>query len=245
MVIALALRQELVYHLNALLLRRPHPSGATLASTFVAVFEQEGRRHHEPALVADWGEAVGLDRDELLFELEDVLDTVVAELDDDEEPWSAHRLIDLLAEEPLWPFTWGATGTELRVPPRPARGLPLPIVLRPALVAILDALELRLFERNQEQRSVHDGLPASTIAQVVDAALAAIGELREDRRDGRMAALVRARSDRPTLREALIRIQRWKLSVTFDASPDDDDGEWTLRVLERLYGIEWVTRAGT
>lgn len=233
------LQRELVYQANARLLRRPLPSAAELASLIVDVLEHEGPRHHEPDLLTTWAEAAVVEVEELVFELESALDAILEELDDDDEPWSAHRVLTLLEEEPLWCIRWGLPGSHVPVPVRSPRGLPLPIELRAGMVAILDALELYLFQAYQAQRSVHDRLPDTTIERAVDLALDALRELRTERRTAPLGPLLRP-SGLPSWRTALIRIQRWKLSVAFDATPDDDDGEWALRILERLYSIEWV-----
>jgi hypothetical protein len=177
--------------------------------------------------------------EELVFELEEVVASVVEELEDAEEPWSAHRVLTLLEEEPLWCIRWGLPGGELPAPIRRAGGVVLPLDLRPALVAVLDELELRLFDAHQDQRSVHDRLAQGVVEGVVDTALRVLRDLGTERRSGpHLSALIRPPSG-PALRAVLVTIQHWKLSVVFDASPDQDEGEWTLRVLERLYGIEW------
>jgi hypothetical protein len=253
------LQRELVYSLNAVLLRHLPPDprsdvvretealSEALSDALVAVMRREGVRVHEPDLLARWAEAAGTDADDLVFQLQDATAVITDELEDDEEPWSAHRLLDLLAREPFWALNWTAPGEQVAVPLRVAQGIPLPLKMRAGMVRILDAMELTLFEANQDQRSVHDGVSTALFESAIDTAMAAIGVLGRSfaRRGGPPdlpTALVRASDvrDLPSLRTALASIQRWKLSVWFDAAPDDDDGEWTMRVLERLYTIEWV-----
>lgn len=231
------LLRELTYGLNAALLRLggAHDADA-LATVLLAILDREGPRHHEPDLVARWAEQAGLERDELHEQLGEAIEIVSEELDDEEVPWSAHRLLELLASEPFWTLRFDLPGEPLPVELERARGLALPLKLRPAIVAVLDAMELALFEAQQAQRSVHDTIPERVFRRVLAEGLAALEGL--ERRRG--AALVRTDGRLPSLAAALETIQRWKLAVGFDASPDDDDGEWTLRVLERLYGIEWV-----
>lgn len=240
------IQRELIYRLNAELLRHVGPvaDAAAITDALLRGMNEEGPRFHEPDLVADWARAVGTDVDELRFELEDTMQTILEELED-EEPWSAHRILDLLAEERFWCISWGASGGALTVSPRPSIGAALPLPIRPALVAILDQLELTLFEASQDHRSVHDELDPRVVSRALDQAITAIRQVGRSRGTDRVQAelpeaLVLA-SAGPDLRRALATIQRWKLAVTFDAAPDDDDGEWTLRVLERLYGIEWVS----
>ncbi|MEZ4316320.1 MAG: hypothetical protein R3F61_02400 [Myxococcota bacterium] len=252
------LLRECLYGLNAELLRaRPGDEGLAqrLVAALVDRIEREGPRFHEPTLMADWAEAAALEPEELRFELEQAFEMVIEELDDDEEPWSAHRLLELAAEEPFWVLRWSQPGEGLPSPTRPVRGVPVPLSLRPRLVRILDELEITLFDARQALRSVHDAVPESTVSAALDRAIDAISRLS----DGSSSPDARGPSPRPSgaprdplrallrpgdagtsLRTALRTIQRWKLSVHFDASPDDDDGEWTLRVLERLYEIEWV-----
>ena len=244
------IQRELVYGLNALLLKcHPQvPDAATLTDTLWSVMAQEGPRFHEPDLVAAWAEEVGAEPDELRESVEEAVGTIVEELQDDEEPWSAHRLLDLLAKEPFWRLTWGGSGGTVPTGFRPTAGLPLPLPLRPALVAVFNQLELRLFEAHQNQRSVHDRLPQRIVDEALDDAVSAVAGLgRAHAKKGAprdlAEALVKQTPRLPGLRKALEVIQRWKLSVEFDAGPDDDDGEWTMRVLERLYGLEWVVRA--
>ena len=241
------IQRELVYGLNALLLRsHPQvPSAATFTEALVGVMQREGPRFHEPDLVGAWARDAGTERDELVEELEEAVGTILDELEDDEEPWSAHRVLDLLAEERFWTLHWGGSGGSVPAAPRRSTGLALPLTLRPALVAVLNQLELTLFEANQDQRSVHDRLDPRIVDQALDAAIDGFAKVgRSHQRKGAPRdlpeALVRTGPQLPGLREALAVVQRWKLSVEFDAAPDDDDGEWTLRVLERLYGLEWV-----
>lgn len=237
------LQRELHYGLNAALLRGK-PRAAELAEVMIGILADEGPRHHEPDLLQDWADEAVIEREELEFELEQVLDQVLEELDDEEDPWSAHRILELLAEEPFWVLTWGLPGATLPARIHQARGVALPIAMRPHLKRILDAFELVLFEAQQDQRSVHDPVPRKVVEAALDETMEAIAVL------ARMFAarehvpiantLVRTSGKLPSLRDALARIQRWKLSPTFDASPDEDDGEWTLRVLERLYALEWT-----
>ena len=245
-------KRELVYGLNALLLRShpdvPGPREFTTA--LLSVMHNEGPRFHEPQLVQTWAEDVGSDIEELEIQLEEAVGTILEELQDEEEPWSAHRVLDLLAEENFWRLSWGGSGGSVPAAPRGARGLALPLPLRPAMVAILNQLELTLFEANQNQRSVHDQLPARVVEPALDHALEMLAKLsRTHRRQGAPSdiseALVQVGPRVPPLRSALRVIQRWKLSVEFDASPDEDDGEWTLRVIERLYRLEWIAQPPT
>ncbi len=239
------LRRELVYGLNGVVLRAhpDRPDAATFTRALFEVLRLEGPRFHEPDLVGAWAEAAGEDPEELELLVEETVATILDELEDHEEPWSAHRVLDLLAEEPFWKLEWGLPGGVVPTPPRRVEGLALPLQLRPALVSILDQMELVLFEVNQDQRSVHDRLPQRVVDRAVDQALDAMRRLGNPRKGvpkDLPEALVRTGPRLPDLRTALRVIQRWKLSVDFDASPDDDDGEWTMRVLERLYGLEWV-----
>jgi hypothetical protein len=243
------LQRELVYHLNAALLRPRPLDAAGLTETFVATLQREGPRFHEPDLLDAWAEAAGTDPQSLVEALEEAIDLILEELDDQEGAWSAHRVLDLLAEEPFWVLSWGLPGEDGPRPPlAPARGVPLPFHARPVMVAILDRLELRLFEAQQSQRSVEDALPEAFIEEALDEAMVALHRLGGGRSGKRSAplpaALARSEALVPSLRDALLTIQHWKLAVAFDAAPDDDDGEWTLRVLERLYGIEWVAQRG-
>jgi hypothetical protein len=239
------LRRELIYELNAALLRG-ETSPAALATAFVETAEREGPRFHEPDLMGAWAEAVATDPDELRDDLEDTIALVIEELDDDEAPWSAHRLLDLLAEEPFWCITWGIPGDPLPAPVRAARSAALPLALRVSLVRLLDHFELRIHELQQDQRSVHDPVPPRELERALDELLHDVDLLAEQfrKKDGVQLhgalALGGAGKGLPSLRSALRTIQGWKTSVEFDASPDDDDGEWTLRVLERLYRLAWV-----
>ena len=181
------------------------------------------------------------------MQLEDATAVITDELEDDEEPWSAHRLLDLLARESFWTLQWAAPGERVAAPVRTVSGIPLPLKMRRGLVRILDTMELTLFEAKQDQRSVHDAVASDLFEATLDDAMAAIAVLgRSFARKGGPpdlpTALVRSSdvAKLPPLRTALAIIQEWKLSVLFDAAPDEDDGEWTMRVLERLYTIEWV-----
>ena len=254
------LQRELIYSLNAVLLRYPPPRdprfdaprdtealASALSDTLIAVVRREAARVHEPDLLARWAEAAGTDPDDLVLQLEDATAVITDELEDDEEPWSAHRLLDLLAHEAFWSLTWSAPGERVPIPSRVVQGIPLPLKMRPGLVRILDTLELTLFEAHQDQRSVHDAIDDALFRRSLEDALAAIRVLarsfsRHGAPEDLPTALVRAAEAQgvPSFSTALASIQRWKLSVWFDASPDEDDGEWTLRVLERLYTIEWV-----
>ena len=241
------LQRELTYRLNAQLLRDRGADPAALTRVLTRTLHDEGPRYHEPHLLRTWIAEAGLhDLDELEEVLESAIEAIADELDDEEEPWSAHKLLDLLAEEAFWTLSWGLPGESLPPPVTRARGVPVPLAMRRRLVRILDALEIRLHEAKQAQRSVHDPLPDGLVERSLDLATRRIDALAEAFRDpsapgsGLEAALVRLGSPLPELRDALATIQTWKLAVDFDAAPDDDDGEWTLRVLERLYGIEWV-----
>ena len=237
------LQRELHYGLNAALLRGK-PRAADLAKVMIGILADEGPRHHEPDLLQDWADEAVIEREELEFELEQVLEQVLEELEDEEDPWSAHRILELLAEEPFWVLTWGLPGATLPARLHQARGVALPIVMRPGLKPILDTFEVVLFRAQQDQRSVHDPVPRKVVEAALDDTMEAIEILvrhfAKDSPEPVATTLVRAGGTLPSLREALARIQRWKLSPTFDASPDEDDGEWTLRVLERLYALEWT-----
>jgi len=237
------LRRELIYELNAALLRGETTPSA-LATAFVQTANREGPRFHEPDLLASWAEEAGTDPDELRDELEDTIALVVEELDDDETPWSAHRLLDLLAEEPFWCIDWGIPGAPLPARVRPARSAPLPLLLRVHLVGLFDRFELRVHQLYLEQRSVHDPVPRKDLERALDDLLYDVDRLVDTFRktDGMHLydALALAGPDLPSLRTVLRTIQAWKTTVAFDASPDDDDGEWTMRVIERLYRLAWV-----
>lgn len=228
--------RELTYSLNAALLRVGHDPGE-LTRVLLQILDREGPRHHEPELRERWAAAAEVTVHELEELLEEAVEQVVEELEDAEEPWSAHRLLDLLAEEPFWVLRFEAAADPLPIAPDRPRGVALPLAWRPRLVAILDQLELTLFEANQDLRSVHDELPAALLERALDQAMQAIAAL-EQSHTGRAPSRTTTRL--PTLRQALATIQRWKLSVEYDPGPDEDDGEWTLRVLERLYQLEWV-----
>ncbi len=245
------IQRELIYGLNAVLLQaHPRvPDAAAFTHALQGLMRTEGPRFHEPDLWGVWAAEAGHEPEELREVVEEAVEVILEELEDDEEPWSAHRVLDLLAEERFWTLRWGGSGGALPVPPRRAEGLPLPLPLRPALVSVFDQLEVQLYEAHQDQRSVHDQLPQALVDQVLSAAIDAVERLgRAHARRGAPRdlphALVLAREEaserRPPLRTALEIIQRWKLSVQFDAAPDEDDGEWTMRVLERLYRLEWV-----
>lgn len=249
------LQRELLYGLNATLLRMPRFSpGASrdvdtlareLTRTLWTIVRREGPRVHEPALLEQWAESAVMDTEELALAIEDALWVVLEELEDAEEPYSAHRVLDLLAEEPFWTLRWTAGVPLLPTPLDRARGLALPLAMRASLVGIFNTFELAIFELKQDQRSVHDPLPVRDLDTALDTAMRAVRSLvRQFHRKGApedlSEALMRTGTALPSLRSALERIQLWKWSVDFDASPDDDDGEWTLRVLERLYPLEWV-----
>lgn len=239
------LRRELVYTLNAELLRgAPDLDAAHLTAVFLRVLREDGPRHHEPDLVGTWATAAGTDPEDLELSLESALEVILDELADDEAAWSAHRLLDLLAEEPFWRLHWGLPGEPPPpLPPTAPRGVALPLPLRTHLVRILDRLELRLHQANQELRSVHDVVPDRVFDAAITDAMDAVRSLARQRAeqggDHMRHALTRDRQA-PTLQTALRIIQRWKLAVDFDASPAPDDGEWTMRVLDRLYRLEWV-----
>jgi len=239
------LRRELIYELNAALLRG-HTTPSQLTDAFVATVEREGPRFHEPDLMAAWAEHTASDADELRDELESAIALVTEELDDDDAPWSAHRLLDLLEEEPFWTLTWGAAGDPLPAPIRPAQSAPLPLALRVSLVGLLDRFEVRIHDLQQDQRSVHDPVPAKELERALDDLLHDVDRLADQFRKKEgvhlTEALARPGASLPSLRRAVRTIQGWKTAVDFDAAPDDDDGEWTMRVLERLYRLAWVIR---
>ncbi len=235
------IRRELVYGLNALLLERLPgvPRGAEVASRLVSIVREEGPRFHEPTLLEDWQRKSGLDED-LEDALAEALHLVLEELADQEDPFSARQLLELLAQEPFWTIKWGFSGGQDHVPIRAPqeRSVPLPLSFRAPIVAMIDQLEAALYALYTDQRSVHDRLEDHVIADLVAATVRNIGELGRARKVPDLPGLVA--SNAPTsLAQALFAIQEWKLTVDFDADPDDDDGEWTMRVLERLYRIDW------
>jgi len=241
------LQRELTYHLNAALLRgQGDVDPDALTQVLIDTVRVHGPRFHEPDLIGAWAEQAGLEPDELIEALQDTLPVLVDELEDDEALWSAHRLLELLAEESYWVLSWGLPGEDLPPPPlAPALGTPLPLILRPGLVHIINTLELTLHESRQAQRSVHDPVPEDLIEHALDQAMATLRRLVQSLVGQGVQvevghALQHHRTELPDLRSALRTLQGWKLAVEFDASPDDDDGEWTLRVLERLYGLQWV-----
>lgn len=245
------LQRELIYHLNAELLRSGLPADAgALTRVLVQTMDRHGPRFHEPDLLGSWAEQVGTDTEDLIEALEDTMAVLVEELEDDEALWSAHRLLDLLAEEAFWALSWGLPGEDLPPPPlAPALGTPLPLALRSGLLRVINTLELTLHESRQAQRSVHDPVPEALIEEALDMAMETLRRMVQTlvgqgiEVEASEALQLHHRS-LPDLREALGTIQGWKLAVEFDASPDEDDGEWTLRILERLYGLQWVV-AGT
>jgi hypothetical protein len=236
------LHRELVYELNAALLRGVH-DGPGLADVFVATVQREGPRFHEPDLMASWAEAIGCEEDELHDELVAAMELVVEELDDDEAPWSAHRLLELLEAEPFWALAWGEPGDPLPAAVGPAHSAPLPFALRVGRVGILDRLELRVHDLLQDQRSVHDPVPPKELRRAMNDFEREVERLAEQFRRNEGVdlgtALVHGGQKLPSLRRAVERIQGWKTAVGFDPHPDDDDGEWTMRVLERLYRLAW------
>ena len=231
------IQRELVYGLNAQLLAcSPElPSGRQVAERLLAILRDEAPRFHEPHLVQAWADDAG-GIEVLSDELADALDLILEELEDEEEPFTAHQLLTLLAQEPFWTLTWGASGGQSHVPLRPVAeaAVVLPLPLRAELVRVLDQLELALFELHTDQRSVHDRLDDALVDGLVAASVRTMRQL------GRARKIEDLTRSLPRLGELLGRLQRWKLGVGFDASPDDDDGEWTMRVLERVYGIEWI-----
>lgn len=242
------LQRELTYRWNAALLKAPHGIDAeTLTAELLRTAREEGPRYHEPDLLGAWAEEAGLDEDELIELIEEALDHILAELDDDEEPWSAHRLIELLEEESFWALSWGLPGeAPPPPPPRPATGTALPLSLRVPLLEILDEVEVTVRASRLHQRSVHDDVPDRLLRGALDRMedrlhrLARVAEASPSTADDVEVALTRPRPGLPTLREAVATILRWKGAVDFDATPDDDDAEWTLRVIERLYQLSWV-----
>ncbi len=239
------LQRELTYQLNAALLRtRGELSASQVTQTMVDVIRTHGPAFHEPDLMGAWSRELDVESDELELEIEQAVEIILEELRDDEAPWSAHRVLDLLAQEPFWVLEWGAPGEPLPAPLLPGGGLPLPLALRGPMLTILDALELRLFNAYQDQRSVHDELPPGLMEEALDEAMEgfrALGERYSRRGEpSRLDFALQPSAHLPPLREALHTIQRWKLTVEFEAAPDDDDGEWTLRVIERLYGLVWM-----
>lgn len=233
--------RELVYGLNALLLaHHPElPDGEVAAKALLGILRDEGPRFHEPRIVEAWEEESGY-FEELEFSLGETLDLVLEELSDQEEAFSAQRILELLAEEPFWTIDWGASGGQSHVPIRPptATSLPLPLSLRRPIVAMLDQLELAVFELHTDQRSVHDRLDEGLLMGLVSATVRNLRQLaRVKRIDDLPAVLVEVGPI--DLGTAIAVVQRWKLAVGFDPHPDEDNGEWTMRVLERLYRIDW------
>jgi hypothetical protein len=103
---------------------------------------------------------------------------------------------------------------------------------------------LDVYELLQEQRSVHDPIPPRELRRALDDFEQEVELLSEPFRRNEgvdlSTALAHGGQRLPSLRRAVEQIQRWKTAVGFDPHPDDDDGEWTMRVLERLYRLAWV-----
>jgi hypothetical protein len=237
--------RELIYGLNAALLEaHPRPlSGAAVASCLQALINTTGVRLGAVALLGAWREQVEGDLDVLLRE---ALELIMEELDDQEDPYSASDILALLQQEPFWVWRWDPYPdfeglTPLGIEALDARGTELPLLLRPRLVAAIHQMEIDLYDLHHAQRSLYDTLDEEVFLEHIELAVDRIEGV------GRAAHIAKlperlqrgVGSVRP-VGEALRLVQGWKLSPGFDPSPDDDDGEWTLRILERLYRISWA-----
>jgi len=236
--------RELIYGLNALLLDahpRP-PDGPTVAQTMRRIVDVSGARFGAPALLAAWRDQVdGLDA-----QMDDALVLIMEELDDQEDPYSAGDVLRLLQLEPFWRWAWDPYPDPEGLRPVSfeqieARGVSLPLGLRPMLVEAIHSMEIDLFDLHSAQRSLYDQLDEEVFDEHITLAVERVIAAGQAARipDLPHELQQRAGSARP-LGEALRLVQGWKLAPRFDASPDEDDGEWTMRVLERLYRISWV-----
>lgn len=237
--------RELIYGLNALLLsEHPHPPpGAAVTQRMFDILAVEGARLGAPALLTAWREEVDGDLDALLQE---ALVLIMEELDDQEDPYSASDILRLLQLEPFWRWAWDPWPDDeglrtLSVEPLASVGSTLPLGLRPMLVDAIHQMEVGLYDAHHEQRSLYDQLDEDVFEAHIAEAVDRMDRAARSARIAGLTARLQASADAPlSVAAALRRIQGWKLAPGFDPSPDDDDGEWTLRILERLYRISWI-----
>ena len=236
--------RELTYGLNALLLAAyPEiPSGTEVAVQMLHILSGAAARLGAPALLAAWREATAGDLDALT---RDALVLIMEELSDQEDPFTAIDSLRLLQKEPFWLWVWDPHPAHedlspLAVEALPAVGSTLPLGLRPMIVDAVHEMEVELHSLHVQQRSLYDQLDEDVFTTAIHGAL---GRIQAAGRAARIRALPRSLSENArvplTLAAALREVQRWKLAPGFDPSPDEDDGEWTVRVLERLYRISW------
>ena len=236
--------RELTYGLNAFLLAvSPEiPSGKAVAAQMRRVLSGAGARLGAPALLEAWREATEGDLDSLT---RDALMLIMEELSDQEDPFTASDILRLLQREPFWLWDWDPHPAHEDLSPLAVEaispvGSTLPIGLRPMIVGTIHAMEVELHSLHVQQRSLYDQLDEAVFTEAI---ASAVDQIRAAGQTARMRALPRQLADNARvalgLPAALRAVQRWKLAPGFDPAPDEDDGEWTVRVLERLYQISW------
>ncbi|MEL6349022.1 MAG: hypothetical protein AAFV53_38310 [Myxococcota bacterium] len=237
--------RELIYGINVLFLESlPEvPSGPRVTERMFFVLRVEGPRLGAPGLLYAWRDAVG----EQLFSLiAETIDLIMEELLDQEDPFSAVDILRLLQLEPFWMWTWDPYAdpeglARADIQPLTRRGTTLPLALRPRIVRILQRMEVDLFDLYQEQRSLYDQLESDVVQQHISAAVARIRALGQAGHVADLPDVMRRNAGQHiAMGDALTEVQRWKLVPEFDPGPDEDDGEWTWRILERLYLVSWV-----
>lgn len=236
--------RELTYGLNACLLAScPEvPSGTEVAAQMMHILSGAAARLGAPALLAAWREATAGDLDTLT---QDALVLIMEELSDQEDPFTAIDILRLLQKEPFWLWVWDPHPAHEDLSPMAVEaisviGSTLPLGLRPMIVDAVHEMEVELHNQHVQQRSLYDQLDESIFTSAIHSALERI---RVAGQAARIRALPRRLSENAgvplMLGAALREVQRWKLAPGFDPYPDEDDGEWTVRVLERLYRISW------
>jgi hypothetical protein len=107
-------------------------------------------------------------------------------------------------------------------------------------VDAIQRAEVMIHELHHEQRSLYDRLDDEVVADCLEIVVEHLREVgRRLRLPDLLSLLPRQAAQTLSVPDALAIIQRWKLVPGFDPDPDEDNGEWTLRLLERYYNISW------